>query len=129
MRTANSFRAITLFPVTDITAQEPDLGLASSWMSLKKKFLLLTFGALAALATPAILGELQVRATSAERTKNIAGDNLIPYPVGVVNHAIMIHRPPVVAQRGEPCEKPKGIGFRCKTARSAAADCDGFPNP
>ena len=41
-----------------------------------------------------IYSTVQVRATSAEQDKALAGDDLIPQPIGAVNHAITIHRPP-----------------------------------
>jgi hypothetical protein len=37
---------------------------------------------------------LQVRAVSAEKAMSLPGDDLISHPIGVVNHAITIHRPP-----------------------------------
>jgi|SRR5208283_1002314 len=49
---------------------------------------ILLFAALAAYAS------LQVCATSAERARTLAGDNLIPQPIGSVHHAITIRRPP-----------------------------------
>jgi hypothetical protein len=36
----------------------------------------------------------QVRATPDERARTLAGDDFIPRPIGSVNHAITIHRPP-----------------------------------
>lgn len=41
-----------------------------------------------------IYANLQVRATSIEKTRILAGDDLIPRPIGVVNHAITIQGPP-----------------------------------
>ena len=61
-------------------------------MSLKKRFLLIISGILVGLAALAIRANMQVRATPAERTEALAGDNLIPHPIGSVNHAITIHR-------------------------------------
>ena len=63
-------------------------------MSLKKRLLLIISGILAGLAALAICANMQVRATPAERTEALAGDNLIPHPIGAVNHAITIHRSP-----------------------------------
>ncbi len=63
-------------------------------MSKKKKLLVIAFGILAVLGILAIYGGLQVRATAAERDKTLAGDDLIPNPIGAVNHAVTIHRPP-----------------------------------
>jgi hypothetical protein len=63
-------------------------------MSLKKRFLPTTFGILLMLAALAIYSGMQVRATTAERAKTLPGDDLIPQPIGVLNHAITIHRSP-----------------------------------
>jgi len=61
---------------------------------MKKKLLLALFGILTALAVLAICASMQVRATPDERSRTLAGDNLIPQPIGSVNHAITIRRPP-----------------------------------
>ena len=42
----------------------------------------------------AIFAILQVHATADEEALRLAGDDLIPHPIGSVNHAITIHRPP-----------------------------------
>ncbi len=63
-------------------------------MSLKKRLLLISFGILAGLAALAICANMQVRATPVERTEALPGDDLIPQPIGAVNHAITIHRSP-----------------------------------
>jgi hypothetical protein len=63
-------------------------------MSLKKRLLLITSGILVGLAALTICANLQVGATPAERAKTLAGDDLIPQPIGTVNHAITIHRSP-----------------------------------
>src|SRR5271166_718751 len=63
-------------------------------MSLKKRLLLITSGMLAGLAALAICANMQVRATTAERAKTLPGDDLIPQPIGAINHAITIHRSP-----------------------------------
>ena len=63
-------------------------------MSLKKRLLLITSGILAGLAALTICANIQVRATPAERAKTLPGDDLIPQPIGAVNHAITIHRSP-----------------------------------
>ncbi len=63
-------------------------------MSLKKRLLLITTGILIGLAALTICANLQVRATPAERAKTFPGDDLIPQPIGAVNHAITIHRSP-----------------------------------
>lgn len=54
----------------------------------------MTAPVLALLTALAIYADRQVRATAAERAETLAGDDLIPNPIGVVNHAITIHRPP-----------------------------------
>ncbi|HXY51478.1 MAG TPA: SRPBCC family protein [Terriglobales bacterium] len=59
-----------------------------------KRKLLIIVGILAVLVPLTIYSTVQVRATSAEQDKALAGDDLIPQPIGAVNHAITIHRPP-----------------------------------
>jgi hypothetical protein len=49
---------------------------------------------LVVLSGIAIYATLQVHATAAEKALKLAGDDLIPEPVGTVNHAISIRRPP-----------------------------------
>ena len=61
-------------------------------MTLKRKSLFISFGILALVAALTIYSGMQVRATAAERAKTFPGDDLIPQPIGVVNHAITIHR-------------------------------------
>jgi len=61
---------------------------------VKKKVLLALFGILVAFAAFAIHSYLQIRATPRERARTFPGDNLIPRPIGSVNHAITIRRPP-----------------------------------
>lgn len=63
-------------------------------MTLKRKSLFISFGILALVAAQTIYSGMQVRATPAERAKTLAGDDLIPQPIGAVNHAITIHRSP-----------------------------------
>ena len=77
-----------------VTALEPAERLPWSLMSLKKRLLLITSGILAGLAALTICANLQVRATPAEWAKTLPGDDLIPQPIGAVNHAITIHRSP-----------------------------------
>jgi len=50
--------------------------------------------AIAALAGLTIYANMEVHASAAERDRKLAGDELIPSPIGVINHAITIHRPP-----------------------------------
>ena len=59
-----------------------------------KKALRLLSGMLVVLAAFAIYATTQVRATPDEAAMALAGDELIPQPIGSVNHAITIHRPP-----------------------------------
>ncbi len=61
---------------------------------MKKKLLLTLFGTLLVLAAFAVYTSRQVRATAEEKTRTLAGDELIPQPIGSVNHAITISRPP-----------------------------------
>jgi hypothetical protein len=63
-------------------------------MTLKRKSLFISFGILALVAALTIYSGMQVRATTAERAKTFPGDDLIPQPIGAVNHAITIHRSP-----------------------------------
>ena len=41
-----------------------------------------------------IYGSLQIHATQAECAQTLAGDDLIPHPIGILDHAITIQRPP-----------------------------------
>jgi hypothetical protein len=59
-----------------------------------KKALLGSFVILGALTALVIYSSMQVRATPGERVCALPGDSLIPLPIGSVNHAITIHRPP-----------------------------------
>lgn len=61
---------------------------------MKKRVLLIFLGILVVLAALTIYSWVQVRATPAEQVKTLAGDDLIAQPIGVVNHAITIHRSP-----------------------------------
>ena len=61
---------------------------------MKKKVLLALFGILVVFVPLAIYSYIQVRATPRERARTLAGDDLISQPVGSVNHAITIRRPP-----------------------------------
>lgn len=63
-------------------------------MIMNKKVLLGSLVILGALAAFVIYSTMQVRATPGERICALAGDGLIPQPIGTVNHAITIHRPP-----------------------------------
>ena len=47
-----------------------------------------------AAAIVVTLASIQVCATSDEIARTLPGDALIPHPLGAVNHAITIHRPP-----------------------------------
>lgn len=61
---------------------------------MKKKVLFAVCGICVALVGLAIYASWQVRASSPEKSARLAGDQLILYPVGSVNHAITIRRPP-----------------------------------
>ena len=61
---------------------------------MKNRVLLIAVGIVLVLAALAIYASMQVRATPGERAMTLAGDELIPQPIGTVNHAIAIHRPP-----------------------------------
>jgi hypothetical protein len=62
--------------------------------SMKKKLLALICGVVVALAIIAFYATMQVRATPLEYAQSLAGDDLISHPLGAVNHAITIRRPP-----------------------------------
>jgi hypothetical protein len=81
-------------PVTTITARRTCVGLEWSMISLKRKFLFISLGVLALVVALTIYSGMQVRATTAERGKTLPGDDLIPQPIGAVNHAVTIHRSP-----------------------------------
>src|SRR5579863_4833655 len=61
---------------------------------MKKKFLIVLLGISIVFAVLAIFAITQVRATPDERSRTLAGDDLIPQPIGSVNHAITMRRPP-----------------------------------
>lgn len=63
-------------------------------MAVKKKVLIVLSAISAVLATLAIYGSMQVRATPDEQARTLPGDGLIPQPIGSVNHAVTISRPP-----------------------------------
>ena len=61
---------------------------------MRKKALIVFAGLLAVLTALAIHSSMQVRATPDEQARSLPGDDLIPQPIGSVNHAITIRRPP-----------------------------------
>lgn len=63
-------------------------------MSRKSKWLVCSAAVLGVLVGFVAYGTLQVRATRREQAMAIEGDDLIPNPIGAVNHAITINRPP-----------------------------------
>jgi|SRR5208337_2434498 len=63
-------------------------------MTKIKKLLLALLAVFFLFAALAAYASFQVRATSAERVRTLAGDNLIPQPIGSVHHAITMRRPP-----------------------------------
>jgi len=63
-------------------------------VAMKKKILIVFSGTLVVLAALATYGSMQVRATPGEQARILPGDGLIPQPIGSVNHAVTIRRPP-----------------------------------
>ena len=61
---------------------------------MKKKALTVLAALLVVLAALAIYASRQISATPGERALALPGDDLIPQPLGSVNHAITIRRPP-----------------------------------
>ncbi len=61
---------------------------------MKRKLQALFLSLLVALVVFTIYATLQVRATALERAESLAGDSLISNPIGAVDHAITIRRPP-----------------------------------
>jgi hypothetical protein len=61
---------------------------------MNKKVLIVLSGMLAILMAFAIYFSIQVHATSGERVRAFPGDDLIPQPLGAVDNAITIRRPP-----------------------------------
>lgn len=59
-----------------------------------KKLLGVLFGTSIVCIACARIASLQVHATADESTRPLAGDDLISQPIGSVNHAITIRRPP-----------------------------------
>ena len=61
---------------------------------MKKRALIVVSGMLLTIAVLAVYANRQVQASPDECSRSLAGDELIPSPIGTVNHAITIHRPP-----------------------------------
>ncbi len=61
---------------------------------MKRKMLIALLGISAILVVFAICANLQIHATPAECAQAFAGDGLISHPIGSLDHAITIHRPP-----------------------------------
>src|SRR5271166_2983172 len=61
---------------------------------MKRKGLMVLAALLVVLTALAIYASRQVSATPGERALGLPGDDLIPQPLGSVNHAITIRRPP-----------------------------------
>jgi hypothetical protein len=61
---------------------------------MKKKLLLAFFATLIVIVSLAIYCDRQIRATPYEQARTLPGDAFIPLPLGSVNHAITIRRPP-----------------------------------
>jgi hypothetical protein len=79
--------------VTTITALLIASDYARSKMPTRTKALVIATAG-AAVIGAAIYANLQIHAGPAERTASLPGDELISNPVGVVNRAITIYRPP-----------------------------------
>ncbi len=72
---------------------------------MKKKALIVFSGMLVVLTAIAICSSRQIHAAPGEQAQALPGDDLIPQPLGSVNHAITIQRPahevwPWLAQMG-----------------------------
>jgi hypothetical protein len=78
---------------------------------MKKRLFFVLLGISMAFAVLSICASMQVRATPDEGAPDLAGDNLIPQPIGSVNHAILRHESVSTTQR-----------FYIKTAREDAMD-------
>src|SRR5271157_1640429 len=61
---------------------------------MKRKGLMVLAALLVVLTALAIYASRQISATPGERALGLPGDDLIPQPLGSVNHAITIQRPP-----------------------------------
>jgi hypothetical protein len=61
---------------------------------MKRKGLMVLAALLVVLTALAIYASRQISATPGERALGLPGDDLIPQPLGSVNHAITIRRPP-----------------------------------
>jgi len=61
---------------------------------MKKKALVVFSGMLVVFTAIAICSSRQIHATPGEQAQTLPGDDLIPQPLGSVNHAITIQRPP-----------------------------------
>jgi len=61
---------------------------------MKKEALVVFSGMLVVLTAIAICSSRQIHATPGEQARTLPGDDLIPQPLGSVNHAITIQRPP-----------------------------------
>ncbi len=60
---------------------------------IKKRAVIVFLGLFVGGIGLAVCANWQVRATHYERMQTLAGDELIPQPIGAVNHAITIRRP------------------------------------
>jgi hypothetical protein len=80
--------------VTAITAHLAPLGQTIRWWFVREKVLIVLSGLLTVLTALAIYLSRQIRATPDEQARILPGDDLITQPLGSVNHAITIRRPP-----------------------------------
>lgn len=80
--------------MTTITAHAAPLGEALRGKCREKEALIVLSGPVLVLAAIMISNKRQIRATPLEEAQSLPGDSLIPQPLGSVNHAITIFRPP-----------------------------------
>ena len=78
----------------DFSHSEAHLGTAIFGCLMRKRILIVSSGILAVLVAFGIYASMQVHATPGEEARPLAGYDLIAQPLGSVNHAITIHRPP-----------------------------------
>lgn len=78
----------------DFSHSEVHLGTVILGCLMRKKILIVFSGILAVLVAFGIYASMQVHASPDEQARPLAGDDLIAQPLGSVNHAITIRRPP-----------------------------------
>ena len=80
--------------MTTITAHAAPVGEALRGKCWEYKALIVLSGPVLVLVAVMVSYKKQIRATAIEEAQSLPGDNLIPQPLGSVNHAITICRPP-----------------------------------